>query len=150
VLPATWQAPQLWFKWFVSTNAANAAPECGCEISPGLMKPFRHGGLPSMIKSKAQDAATTAIVNRPRSNRNVGTGEHFAIGRQQLPSGNGPDSQAPPVRVHRQRPLVSPGLSSRIGLHSAVAQQRPFASGPGRQALPSQARPQIQFWFGLA
>jgi hypothetical protein len=109
------------------------------------MNLFRHGGLPSRINNIAHEAATTAIVTRPRHTRNVGTGEHFVMGRQQLPSGNGPDSHAPLDRVQRQRPFVSPGLISRRGLHSLVTQQRPFESGPTRHALPSQAWPQIQF-----
>ena len=99
------------------------------------MKLFRHGGLPSTIKSTAHDKAMTASVARPRQTRNVGTGKHLEIGRQQLPSGNGPDSHAPSGRVQRQRPFVSPGFVSRTGLHSAVARQRPLASGPGRQAI---------------
>jgi hypothetical protein len=109
------------------------------------MKLFRHGGLPSKSNNAAHDAAIVASVARPRHTRSVGTGEHFAIGRQQLPSGSGPDSHTPPGRVQRQRPFVSPGLVSKTGLHSAIARQFPFLSGPIRHALPSQAWPQIQF-----
>ena len=88
-------------------------PECGSEIVPGLMKLFRHGGLPRITSSTAHDAAMTASVSRPRSKRSVGTGEHLAIGRQQLPSGSGPDSHSPAWRVQTQRPLVSPAVVSR-------------------------------------
>jgi hypothetical protein len=111
---------------------------------------FLHDGLPSKTNNTANDAAITASVARLRQTRNVGTGEHFEIGRQQLPSGIGPDSHGSPGRVQRQRPLVSPGLVSNTGLHSAVARQRPLESGPCRHGWPSHAWPQTQFWFGRA
>lgn len=135
---------------FDSSDSSQPGPQrprrnAAARLCPGLMNWPRQGGKPSTIKSIAQDTAMTASVARPRQTRSVGTGEHFAIGRQQLPSGNGPDSHAPPGRVQRQRPLLSPGLVSRTGRHSAVARQRPFSSGPCRHGWPLQAWPQIQF-----
>jgi hypothetical protein len=94
---------------------------------------------PAMMRSAAMLMAETVRVMRPRHHRNVGRGEQRRAGLPHAPSLEGPSSQAPPGRVHFQRPFVSPGLTSKTGAQSAVAPQLPRRSGPSRHALPSQA-----------
>jgi len=130
---------------FTPTPREGRAGDCGCEISPGLIEtipPWR--AARGMIKS--QGAGTRRDLqsfNRPE-HRNVGTRRTFCdraaaatIGQKARLPGRASSGQ-------RQRPLRSPGLSSRMGLHSRGPEVA-FRSGPVRQALPSQARPQIQF-----
>jgi hypothetical protein len=74
--------------------------------------PYNTNDNPPMV------IAQTQRVTSPRLARNVRTGWQGGMGRQHVPSGNGPSAHGPPsrlVRVHRHR------LPSLTGWHSNVA-----------------------------